>query len=184
MRRPRARGTVSCVDKAFASLPRWLQRFGIGSWLVVGMVVVTVGAVWLLGKTSSIAEPLILGFVVAAVAGAAVDWLERHRWPRALGAGVLILAIAALGVLVVGLVLGGITSQASHIDASMSQAVDKVRGWAQDLGITSAADAARDIKKAVPEIGHTLLKGVRGGISGSPRCSCSSASPPSSRSSC
>ncbi|MGZ4202879.1 MAG: hypothetical protein ACXVRH_12550, partial [Thermoleophilaceae bacterium] len=74
--------------------------------------------------------------------------------------------IAALGVLVVGLVLGGITSQASHIDDSMSHAVDKVKGWAQDLGITSAADVAKDIKKAVPDIGHTLLKGVAGGISG------------------
>ena len=166
MRRVRAHGTVSRMDNAFASLPRWLQRLGLGSWLLVGMVVVIVGAVWLLGKTSSIAEPLIFGFVAAAVGGAAVDWLERHRWPRPLGAAVLILAIAALGVLVVGLVLGGITSQAGHIDASMSHAVDKVRGWAQDLGITSAADAAKDIKKAVPQIGHTLLKGVLGGISG------------------
>jgi len=155
------------MDGGLSLLPRWFQKLGVGAWLVVGIMVVVVGLVWVLDKTSTIAEPLIVGGVVGAVGGGAVDWLQRRRCPRPLGAAAIILAIGALGLLVVGLVLGGITSQSSHIDGSMSHAVDKVQKWAHDdLGITSAADAAKDIKQAVPHIGTTLLKGVAGGISG------------------
>jgi putative heme transporter len=130
------------------------------------MVVVVVGAVWLLEKTSSIVDPLIAGFVIGAVAGVAVDRLERRGWPRAAGAALVMLGLVAVAVLQVGLVLGGISSQASHIDAASSQAVDKLQSWGQGLGITSASDAAKEIKQAVPEVARTLLRGVAGGIAG------------------
>jgi predicted PurR-regulated permease PerM len=152
------------VDRSL--LPRWFQKMGLAAWLIVGMFLVLIGAVWILDKISNIAEPLILGAVVAAVGGAGVDYLQARRLPRPLGAAVIMLAIIAVAVGVVLLVLGGITSQASHIDASMSHAVDKVKDWLDDLGISSASDAAADVKKAVPEIGTVLLKGVLGGIAG------------------
>ncbi len=154
------------MNKAASSLPVWFQRWGIGSWLVVGMVLVVVGLVWLLEQTSSIVDPLIAGFVISAVSGVAVDRLERHGWPRAAGAGLLALGLVAVTILTVGLVLAGITSQATHIDLSLSTAVDRVRGWAEDLGITSASAAAEEIKRAVPNIARTLLYGVARGISG------------------
>lgn len=153
-------------DLTAASLPPWFRRWGVGAWLVVGMALVIIAAVWLLTKTSSIANPLIAGAVIAAVSGVVVDRLERRGWPRVAGAALVTFGLAALTVLVAGLVLGGLSSQASHIDALTSHAVDRIQGWAQDLGITSAADAAKDIKKAVPNIGRTLLKGLSGGISG------------------
>ena len=155
-------------DLTVGSFPPWFRRWGVGAWLVVGMALVVVAAVWLLSLTSSIVGPLIAGAVIGAVGGAVVDALERRGWPRVAGAAVvtLTLTLAALTLLVVGLVLGAITSQAPHLDALLSQAVDKVQGWAQSLGITSAADAAKDIKKAAPDIGRTLLKGVASGISG------------------
>ena len=149
-----------------SSLPAWFQRWGIGAWLVVRMVLVVIGAVWLLEKTSSIVAPLIAGFVVGAVSGALVNLLEHKGWPRTAGAGVVTLLLFALTVLLVGLVLGGISSQASHIDTLLASALTRSWGWAQDLGITSASDAANEIKQAVPDLGRTLLKGVAGGISG------------------
>jgi predicted PurR-regulated permease PerM len=154
------------MDRSASSLPEWFRRWGIGAWLLVGMFLVIIGAVWLLAQTSSITLPLIAGFVVGAVAGAIVDYLEKRGWPRAAGAAVVILGLVAIIVVTVGLVLGGISSQSAQIDASLSHAVDRVQGWAQDLGITSAADAAKDVKKAVPEIGRTLLTGVASGVSG------------------
>ena len=140
----------------------------VGHWrvLVLGIVLVVVGLVWLLEQTSSIVDPLIAWFVVSAACGVAVDRLERHGWPRAAGAGLLALGLVALTILTVGLVLAGITSQTTHIDASLATAVDRVRGWAQDLGITSASAAAQEVKNAVPNIGRTFLYGVARGISG------------------
>lgn len=147
-------------------LPQWFQRWGVGAWLVVGMLVVILGFVWLLALTSSIAMPLIAGFVIGAVGGAIVDYLERRGWPRPAGAAVVMLGLVAVGVITIGLVLGGISSQSASIDASLTDALDRVRSWAQDLGITSAPDAAQHIKDAVPQIGRTLLQGVAGGIAG------------------
>jgi putative heme transporter len=147
-------------------LPRWFQKVGLAAWLIGGMFLVIVGAVWILDKISNIAEPLILGAVVGAVGGAGVDYLQTRHCPRPLGAAVVMLAITALAVGVVLMVLSGITSQSSHIDASMSHAVDRVKGWLEDLNINSASDVADNVKKAVPAIGTTLLKGVLGGIAG------------------
>ena len=90
-------------------LPQWFQRWGIGAWLVVGMFLVIIGFVWLLALTSSIAMPLIAGFVIGAVGGAIVDYLERRGWPRAAGAAVVMLGLVAIGVITIGLVLGGIS---------------------------------------------------------------------------
>jgi putative heme transporter len=154
------------MNGSAGQLPPWFQRMGSAAWLLVGVVLVVVGAVWLLGQTSSITTPLIAGAVIAAVAGGIVDRLESHRWPRALGAGLVLLGLIALGALTAMAVMGGITSQASHIDGLTSQAVDKVQSWLSDLGITSAQDAAKDVKKAVPDLGHTLLVGVAHGIAG------------------
>jgi predicted PurR-regulated permease PerM len=78
----------------------------------------------------------------------------------------VILALVAVMVVTVGLVLGGITSQSTQIDTAMSHALERVQRWAQDVGITSAPEAAQEIKKAVPQIGRTLIKGLAGGISG------------------
>jgi predicted PurR-regulated permease PerM len=154
------------MEKSFSSLPMWFRRLGLTAWLLVGMVLVLVAAVWLLGKTAGIVDPLIAGFVIGAVGGVFVDRLERHGWSRAAGAAVVTLVLVAVGVLMVGLVLAGISSQSGNIDASMSHAVDRVRSWAQDLGITAASDAAKEVKTAVPAVGRTLLRGVIQGISG------------------
>ena len=144
----------------------WFRRWGVGAWLVVGMVVVLVGAVWLLAKTAAIVDPLIAGFLFAAVAGVLVDRLERHGVSRGAGAGLLVLGVILLGIAVVVLVLVGIKSEAPQISAAMSTAVSKVQHWAEGLGVHSASQAADDVKKDVPAVGHTLLVGVIHGISG------------------
>jgi predicted PurR-regulated permease PerM len=129
-------------------------------------MLVVAGGVWLLERTSSIVDPLIAGFVLAAVTGVAVDKLEHRGLPRAAGAGLVLLGLVALAVLIVGLVLAGISSQGSHIDTLLSEAVDKIRVWGQDLHISASSDAANEIKKAAPDVARTLLKGVAGGIAG------------------
>jgi predicted PurR-regulated permease PerM len=75
-------------DLTVGSFPPWFRRWGVGAWLVVGMALVVVAAVWLLSLTSSIVGPLIAGAVIGAVGGVVVDALERRGWPRVAGAAV------------------------------------------------------------------------------------------------
>ena len=146
--------------------PTWLHDLGLTAWFLVGLGVVFVGVTWLLGKTSSIVEPVVAGTVVAAVASPAVGWLKGRGLPRAAGAGLVLLALLALAVVVFLLVVHGIVANGDQIRALASEAADKVEGWAQDTGADGTSGSKEDAKSAVPAIGETLLKGVAGGITG------------------
>jgi predicted PurR-regulated permease PerM len=146
--------------------PTWLHDLGLTAWFLVGLGVVFVGVTWLLGKTSSIVEPVVAGTVVAAVASPAVGWLKGRGVPRAAGAALVLLALLVLAVAVFLLVVRGIVANGDQIRALASEAADKVEGWAQDAGADGTAGSKEDAKSAVPAIGETLLKGVAGGITG------------------
>jgi predicted PurR-regulated permease PerM len=148
------------------SAPTWLRNMGFTSWLLVGFVLIIVGVMWLLSQTSTIVMPVLLAAVLGAVAGPAVGWLERHRVPRIGGAILVLLVLVAIGALILYLVFAGLSDQSASISAKLNQALDKIQGWFADLGADQTARAKEDVKKAVPEIGSTLLSGVSNGISG------------------
>jgi putative heme transporter len=148
------------------SAPTWLRNLGFSSWLLVGFVLVIVGLIWLLAETSTIVMPVILATVLGAVAGPAVDWLERHRVPRVGGAVLVLLGLVAIGVLIFCLVFGGISAQSGDISAKLDKTLDKIQGWLSDVGVDNAQSVKEDVQEAAPEIRTTLLSGVAGGIEG------------------
>jgi predicted PurR-regulated permease PerM len=146
--------------------PGWLRDLGFASWLLAGFVLIVVGLIWLLGQTATIVMPVILAGVLGAVTGPVVDALERRHVPRAAGAALVLLGLIAIGVVVFLLVVGGITSQSNDISAKASQAADKLESWLTSVGVDNAADVKDNVKKAVPDIGSTLLDGVAHGVQG------------------
>jgi predicted PurR-regulated permease PerM len=144
--------------------PSWLRDLGVMSWLFVGFGLLIVALVWLAAQLATIVVPVILGGVLAAVAGPLVARLERHRVPRLLGAALVLLLMIALGIGVLLLVLGGLSSEASTISAAMNSALDQVKGWLNDIGITKT-EVDDELKKSVPDAGAALINGVVGGIS-------------------
>ena len=146
--------------------PLWLRRLGFSSWLLVGFVLIMVGLVWLLGKTSTIVLPVILAAVLSAVAGPAVGWLERHRVPRIGGANLVLAGLVAVGILVFLMVFGGISANSADISTKANQALDKMQGWLSDLGVDDTQGAKEDVQAAAPEIRTTLLSGVAAGVEG------------------
>jgi predicted PurR-regulated permease PerM len=148
------------------SAPTWLRNMGFASWLLVGFVLVVVGVIWLLDQTSTIVLPVLLAAVLGAVAGPGVGWLERHRVPRIGGAILVLLALVTIGVLIFCLVFGGISAQSSDISAKLNQALDKIQGWFDDLGVDQTQQAKEDVQKAMPEIRTTLVSGISTGIGG------------------
>jgi putative heme transporter len=154
------------LARVFAA-PPWLRDAGLVAWLIVGIVLVLVGAVWLLALTNEIVVPLITATIVAAVCARLVGWMQRRRVPRAAGTALVLLGIVALGVLLAVIVLGGVTSQADDIAERLSGATDKIAQWLKDLGVgNSSADAAQsDAKSSVNSAGGLLLNGLAHGIS-------------------
>ena len=148
------------------SAPMWLRDLGLLAWFLVGVGLVLFGAIWLLGLTSTIAEPVMMGAVLATVAGPVVTKLQQHGIPRIGGAILVLLALIALGVVIFLLVFGGIAEQSSEIEAGVSDAVDRVEGWVNDAGADDTSSATEDAKSGVADAGTTLLTGLAQGIQG------------------
>jgi putative heme transporter len=153
---------------AVFSAPRWLRDLGLASWLLVGVAALLVGLTWMLGVTATITEPVIVGGVVATVASPVVSWLKGHRLPRALGALIVLVALTALGVVILLLVLGGIVAEKDQISAALAAAMDKIQGWVQSVGVDSSAasSANENVSSTVPDMISTFVKGVATGIQG------------------
>jgi predicted PurR-regulated permease PerM len=152
---------------AFAG-PGWLRDIGIVAWMIVGIVLVVIGAVWLLALTSTIVMPLITGLIVASVAAPGVSWLHRHRVPRAAASGLVLIAIVLAVAALVVVVVGGITSQSDDISAKLHEASATVTNWAKDVGVTdgSADTAKADAETSAQDAGKVLLNGVTHALAG------------------
>jgi predicted PurR-regulated permease PerM len=146
--------------------PRWLRDMGLTAWLLVGVTLLLVGAVWIVSLTHTIVVPVIAAGVIASVASPLVGWLQRHRVPRPAGAILLLAAIVLLGALVVFVVLAGITSQVDSLSAHLDDAKNTIQGWVEDLGVdpSQARDAKNDASSSASTSVSTLLKGVAGGL--------------------
>jgi predicted PurR-regulated permease PerM len=154
------------LASAFAA-PRWLRDLGRTSWLLVGFFALMAGVIWLLGTTSTILGPVVAGTIVATVAMPVVGVFSRHM-PRAAAAAIVLLGLAAIGALVLVLVIGGITAQRSSISEKATAAANKAEGWLNDLGVdeSGSSSAKSSVEQDVPKIISTLLKGVISGIQG------------------
>ena len=146
--------------------PRWLRDLGLTAWLLVGVTLLLVGAVWLLSLTHTIVLPVITAAVVASVAAPVMRWLAGRGLPRALGAALLLLSMVALGAGMVVVIVAGITSQSADLGAQLSDAKDTIQGWLEDLGVDpgNAQDAKNDASSSVTTSVSTLLQGVAGGL--------------------
>ena len=153
---------------AVFSAPRWLRDLGVASWLLVGVAALLVGLTWVFGMTSTIVIPVLVGLVISTVASPAVSWLHNHRWPRALGALLVLLFVIAIAVVIALLVVGGVRAQSDGIATQASAAADKFQQWLRDLGMnqTGASTTSDNLKTSVPDVIHVFTKGLAAGISG------------------
>jgi predicted PurR-regulated permease PerM len=158
------------VDAVAAALrtPRWLRDLGVTAWSLVGAVALLVGFVWLLGEIQTIVNPLAAALIVAVVGSPVVGWLQQKGAPRWAGALLMLVSFVALGVVIVLLVVGGITSQSDTISATASSAADTVQTWLTDAGVneSGATGVSDTLKQDVPQIVSTLAHGVLSGIQG------------------
>ena len=148
------------------SAPGWLRDLGFSAWLLVGVAAALAGAVWFLAATQTIVMPVLTAGIIASVTGPIVGWLNRHRIPRAAGAGIVLLGIVAIAIGVGLIVLTGIASQAASIGARLQDGASQIESWAKDLGVNSHnaehanAQASAGISSGFKALTHGLLGGL------------------------
>jgi putative heme transporter len=146
--------------------PAWLRDLGMMSWLLVGVTLLLVGAVWLLSLTQTIVVPVVTAAILAAVLSPLVGLLQRHRVPRGAGAAIVLLLIVVAGALIAVLVLSGISGQSGELNAHLQSAVTKAEGWLKDLGVSSqtASNAKSDASGSISSAFHFLIEGLGTGL--------------------
>ena len=124
---------ASALAGVFAA-PKWLRDLGWMAWLLVGVAAFLAGAVWLLALTQTIVLPVITAAILATVLSPVMRWLERHRVGRGLGTAIVFVSLVVLGVLVVLVVVGGISSQSGDLTANLHERRRQDRGLARGPG--------------------------------------------------
>jgi predicted PurR-regulated permease PerM len=146
--------------------PSWLRDVGFTAWLLVGVALFLVGAVWLLALTQVIVVPVITAAVVAAVASPLVTWMKRRGIPRGIGAALVLLGLLLVGVGMFWAIVRGITTEASAISGQLADAKDTLAGWLEDVGVdaSTADNAKNEASRAVSDSGSALLDGFKAGL--------------------
>jgi predicted PurR-regulated permease PerM len=145
------------------SAPMWLRDLGLLAWFLVGVAILLAGAVWLVALTQVIVAPVIVGCVLATVAGPLVAKLQSRGIGRAGGAAIVLLGMIVLAVVITLLVVGGLHSQSDEIKSSLNESKDTIQGWLEDAGIesTTATDSASSAASGGTE---QFVEGVKAGI--------------------
>jgi predicted PurR-regulated permease PerM len=146
--------------------PGWLRDVGLTAWLLVGVTLLLVGAVWLLSLTDTIVTPVITAAVIASVASPLVGWISRRGLPRWAAAALLMLGLVLVGVGVVLIIVGGITGETSSIQGHLSDAKDSITGWLRDLGVDpeKTRSATSDASSSTTDTVSALLNGIESGV--------------------
>lgn len=148
--------------------PRWLRRFGVNGWLLIG----SAGALWIAGyaykATIGIAIPLIVAVVIGVAVAPLVDVMERRRVPRSLGAVITLLLLVLVIVASLAIVIRGLVAQGPQVVEQLTAGVQALGQWLANLGISEQQLLALQsaIEKALPSLAQGITAAVTSGLSG------------------
>ena len=129
-----------------------LRRAGLRSWLWVGISVFAVFVATFLGMLSDLVVPLVVAIVLGMIFEPVVTKLAR--WiPRTFAAIVVLVGLVGLIVAAVGVVVFGVIDQGPEIAAQFQAAVGRLGEWLAERGIDiePAADTVASVESAVNE---------------------------------
>ena len=135
-----------------------LSSLGSTAWSLVGVAVLSTGAVLLLMLLRPMAIPLVLALFLAVALTPVVDALVRRRIPPAAAALLATLVVIVVGVGVTVLVVVGVASQWDQIGRELDAAVTELGDVLASAGL--AADGADAAQESVAAHAPTLVRGI------------------------
>ncbi len=153
---------------ALSLAPRWLQRFGVNGWLLIGFA----GALWIAGfvykATIGITLPLIIAVVIGVAVAPLVDVLERRRLPRSAGAVIALLLLILVIAAALTIVIRGLVAQGPQVVEQLTAGVQALGQWLANLGISQEQllRLQSAIEKALPSLAEGITSAVTSGLTG------------------
>ena len=131
-----------------------VYRVGQYSWMLVGIIAAAVLMASILGAFAGFVVPLVVAAVLGVLLHPIVDWLERARCPRGVGAGLVLLGLVAVTVASVWMTVVGVLDQREEISQQVTSAfnyLDREIGSKWDP-IGDAGGATGGIADALPHL--------------------------------
>lgn len=157
MREPRSAGWSAAASPG-------LVRWGLRSWLLVGVLALGAVVLWLLAQVSGFVVPLVISAVLGALFAPLVDRLHARGVPRAGGAVLVLLGLATVVIGSIWLVVAGILEQGPQIRSQAQAGLDTLSSWLASRGVDIGSGAA-----AADQVGSAsgqALGGVVSALSG------------------
>jgi putative heme transporter len=145
-----------------------LWRWGIKSWLFLGIV----GAVVVFGlaysKTHQVVIPLVIAVIIGILLEPAVDFMTRHHLPRWLATLIMMIVILVVVAGFLAVIVYGISTQAASIGSQVQSGANKIQDWMDELKVSGgfAQWVQGQIEKAWPSITSGIAKEVSGSVHG------------------
>ncbi len=116
------------------------------SWRTLLSIVAVVLGLWLTAQIWPIILLLVIGLILAGTFSPSIGWLERHKVPRPLGLGIILLSLVTSVVGLVALVVPALAGQISNVIENAPAMRNQVADWM--MGIPMLAPRAQQLREA------------------------------------
>jgi predicted PurR-regulated permease PerM len=119
--------------------PGWSTRDILRTLAIIAAFYITLQLLW---GGRSVVLLAFLGVLFGLALTAAVDWLERRRVPRVIGAVLIVLSLVGVLVGVGAATAPSITNQMDELKTQLPQAIKKIQGWIRERqqGVTQVLE--------------------------------------------
>jgi len=142
------------------SAPTWLRRIGVQSWLFIGVVLAAIVILSFMSVLNQIVTSMVVSLLLAILARPLVDWLERHKFPRQLGAilTIILIFLGLVGLIVI--MVQGIIKQGPEITDQLQAGWVNLQLWLSEynLQLPSVDNVIKTFQNVLP----TIFEGVFG----------------------
>lgn len=146
----------------------WLWRWGVASWLLLGIVGIIIVSGMAFGRAHQVLIPLIVAAIIGVLLQPFVAFLSRHHIPRWLAVIITMILIISVLVGFVGLIIYGVSTQAGTIERQVQDGITKIKDWFDSLKLSDSIAnwIHQAVEDAWPHIQSGLMKGLTENVSG------------------
>jgi predicted PurR-regulated permease PerM len=121
------------MPESAAELPPLIRRQEVVAIALVGLLLIAVTTVLYVAKAFFL--PVVMAFVVGTMLSPVASFLERYRVPRGVGAVLIVVAVAAIGTFIVGLIAAPAMEWGSRLPELAAQLKDKLHIFDRPLAL-------------------------------------------------
>ena len=126
-------GPGAPVPESSSEQPPVIRRAELVAFALITLLVICVVAVLYFAKAFFL--PVVMAFVIGTMLSPAANFLERYRVPRAVGAVLIVAAVAAAAAFLIGLISSPLVDWSTHLPELAARLKDKLHVFDRPIAL-------------------------------------------------